>query len=287
MPRFSNPFAPNTGAYRGQAVNTVNIAQAGTKQFGPDLANIASNSPHVARNVLAFLIEAPRFFQYTATPDHAVRCLKALIENHTRTINGLVQTVTVDTGDAAFGGSGERIQVPTNVTRATSTPSHGMWELQGRAITKFVKWWITFGIGDENTKIPLVVADGQVDAEDYDATFYGATVLYVETDPTMTEVVSAYLCTNMFPTATPPWENSKDAGQLGQNIDITLDFTATTDVSIGTMLYARELIQSLNLGGLNPNENELWLEGISADVRKADNGISDQLEQGAAQRISY
>jgi len=287
MPRYSNPFATQSGAYKGQAVNTINLAQAGTMQFAPDLANIASNTPHVARNLIPFLIEAPRFFQYSSNPDLMVRCLKAMIENHTRTIDGLNQTITLDTADNLVGGSGERIQTPTNVTRATSSPSHGMWELQGRAITKFIKWWITFGIGDENTKVPLVVADGQVSAEDYDATFYGATVLYVEPDPTMTEVVSAYLCTNMFPTATPPWENRKDASQLGQNIDMNIEFTATTDVSIGTMLYARQFLQSLNLAGMNPNETELWLEGISADVKAADMGIAEQLEEGASSRISY
>jgi len=284
--RYASPFATQSGAFKGQAVNTINLGQAGTLQFAPDLANVASNTPHIPRNLLAFLIEAPRFFQYSSNPELMVRALKALIENHTRTIDGLNQSLTVDTGDALFGGSGERIQVPTNITRATSSPSHGLWELQGRAVAKFLKWWITFGIGDENTKTPLVIADGQVAAADYDATFYGATVLYVEPDPTMTEVVSAYLCTNMYPTSVP-WENRKDVSQLGQNIDMNIEFTALTDVSIGTMLYARKFIQSLNLGGMNPNENELWLEGVSADVKAADNGLADQLERGAAQRISY
>lgn len=287
MTRFTNPFVPKVDAFRGASANTINLSQAGTKQLAPDLANIASNTPHTPRNLLAFLIEAPRFFQYTTNPDLAVRCLKALVENHTRTIDGLQQTITVETGDAMVGGSGERIQVPTNVTRAVSTPNHGLWELQGRAVAKFLKWWITFGIGDENTKIPLVVADGQVSAEDYDATFYGATILYIEPDPTMTEVVSAYLCTNMFPTSSTPWENRKDVAQLGQNIDINIEFTALTDVSLGTLMYAKEFLQSLNLAGLNPNETELALEGISADVRKANMGLEAQLEEGAANRIAY
>lgn len=287
MSRYNNPFIGDTGYGKGQSPNTINLSQAGTVQFAPDLANIASNTPYVRRNVVPFLIEAPRFFQFTSNPELAVRCLKALIENHTRTIDGLNQQITVETDDALYGGSGERIQVATNVTRATSSPSHGMWELQGRAITRFVKWWITYGIGDENTKVPLVVADGQVEAADYDQTFYGATILYVEPDPTFTDVVSAWLCTNMFPTATPTWEGSKDASILGQKLDITLEFTAATDVSMGTLLFARSLLQSLNVGGLNPNENPLWLENVSADVQKATNGIANQLEQGAAQRIAF
>lgn len=287
MTRYSNPFIGQTSYGKGAASNTINLAQAGTLQMAPDLANIAANTPFVQRNTIAFLIEAPRFFQFTSNPDQAVRSLKALIETHTRTIDGLNQQINVETADALYGGSGERIQVPTNVTRNTSSPNHGMWELQGRAIQRFIKWWIVYGIGDENSKVPLVVADGQVSAEDYDATFYGATVLYIEPDPTMTEVISAYLCTNMYPLSTGPWESSKDASQIGRNLDLSIEFTAATDVSIGTLLYARELIQGLSVGGLNPNENPLWFENVSADVEAATNGIADQLEQGASSRISY
>lgn len=287
MSRYTNPFIGNKVYGRGQASNTIDISQAGTMQFAPNLANLAANTPYVRRNVIPFLIEAPRFFQYAPDPELMVRCLKAMIENHTRTIDGLNQQLTVDTGEAPFGGSGERIQVATNVTRAVSNPTHGMWELQGRAISKFIKWWIQYGIGDENTKVPLVVSDGLVKAENYNQTFYGATVLYIEPDPTFTDVVSAWLCTNMFPTATPPWEGTKDASQLGQQLEISLEFTAMTDVSIGTQLFAREILQSLNVAGLNPNENPLWLEGISADVKKANNGIEAQLSEGADKRISF
>lgn len=287
MSRYSNPFIGNRAYGRGQAANTVDLAQAGTDQFAPNLANLAANTPYVRRNVVPFLIEAPRFFQYTSTPELYVRCLKAFIENHTRTIDGLNQQLTVDTAEAPVGGSGERIQTATNITRAVSNPTHGGWELQGRAISKFIKWWIQYGIGDENTKVPLIVADGNVQAEQYDATFYGATVLYVEPDPTFTDVVSAWLCTNMFPTATPVWEGSKDASQLGQNLDINVEFTATSDVSVGTLMFARDILQSLNISGMNPNENPLWLEDIAADVKAADNGVEGQLQRGASDRISY
>jgi len=287
MSRYTNPFIGNRLYGRGAAVNTVDISQSGTYQFAPNLANLAANTPYVRRNVVPFLIDAPKFFQYADNPDMMVRCLKAFVETHTRTIDGLNQQLTVDTAEAPTGGSGERIQTATNVTRAVSNPTHGCWELQGRAISKFVKWWIQYGIGDENTKVPLIVSNGRVRAEDYDQTFYGATVLYIEPDPTFTDVVDAWLCTNWYPTGTPPWEGSKDASQLGQNLDINLEFAALTDVSVGVRLYARELLQRLNVAGMNPNERPLWTEGVSADVRSANNGLDDQLREAANNRITY
>lgn len=285
--RYYDPTVGNTGYGRGAAENTLDIGQAGTQQFAPNIAKLASNTPYVKRNVVPFLLEAPRFFQYTSNPELMIRALKAIIETHSRTIDGLNQQLTVESAELAFGGSGERIQTPTNVTREVSTPSHGMWELQGRAISKFVRWWIVNGIGDENTKVPLVVSNGQVDIDKYDQSFFGATVLYIEPDPTFQDVVSAWLCTNMYPTGTPPWEGSKDAAQLGQQLDISLEFTAITDVSMGTQLFARDFLQRLNLAGMNPHENPAWLDSISSDVSAANNGLKTQLEEGANQRISY
>jgi hypothetical protein len=287
MTRYANPFLGNRAFGRGQAENMINPAQAGTRQFAPDLANIASNTPYVRRNVIPFLIEAPRFFQYMPNADVLVRCLKAMIEVHTRSIDGLNKQLTVTSAESPWGGSGERIQTPTNVERAVSTPTHGMWELQGRAISKFVRFWIQFGIGDENTKVPLVVANGNITASQYDQTFFGATVLYVEPDPTMTDVVDAWLVTNMYPTQTAPWEGSKDASQLGQTLDISQEFTGIADVSMGTHLFAKQKLQELNLLGLNPNERPLWLERVSADVQAATNGIDQQLQEGASSRISF
>lgn len=287
MARYENVMVGNRGYGRGAAANTMNIAKAGTQQFAPNIANLAANTPHVRRNVVPFLIEAPTFFQYASNPDLMVRCLKALIESHTRTIDGLNQQINVETGEAPVGGSGERIQTATNVTREPSNPTHGGWELQGRAITKFIKWWITYGIGDENTKHPLVITEGDLDPTEYDASFYGATVLYVEPDPTFQEVVSAWLCTNMFPTGTPPWEGAKDASMLGENVEFSLEFTALTDVSFGTIQFARQLLADMNLAGMNPNENPLWLESVSPDVSAADVGIQEQLAEGASRRIQF
>lgn len=287
MSRYQNPFIGNTAYGQGQSTALGDISQAGAEQFAPNLGNLAANTPYVRRNVIPFLIEAPRFFNFMPDPEIAVRCLKALVETHSRTVDGLNQQIRVDTADAPIGGSGERIQVPINVTREVSSPNHGAWELQGRAITKFCRWWIVNGIGDENTKVPLVVSSGAIKAEDYDISFAGATILYIEPDPTMTEVVDAWLCSNMYPLATPPWEGSKDASQMGTDLPINIEFTAITDVSMGTMLYARQLLQSLNLAGLNPNDNPLWMEGVSADVANAEVGLRTQLAEGADRRITY
>lgn len=284
MQRFTNPFIGQNGYGRGQSPNTINLAQAGTHTMAPDLANVATNTPYVQRNLIPFLIEAPRFFEFLPNRDLATRCLKAFIEKHTRTINGLNQQIQVDTADNLFGGSGESLKAATNVTRTPSSPTFGGWELQGRAVTRFIKWWIQYGIGDENTKIPLVISDGLVAAEQYDATFYGATILFVEPDPTMTEPVSVWLGTNMFPLATPPWEGRKDASQLGQNLEFDIEFSMVSDVSVGATIFAREMLRSLNLRGLNPNDRRLWFTGVSADVAAAQNGLQQQLTEGAAAR---
>lgn len=286
MAKYNDPFVGKTSFSLGSSANTIGIKQAGTVQFAANIANVGGNTPMTTRNLWAFLIDAPRFFEFSDSREELTAALKAIIENYSRTIQGLNQAITVEVAETPSGGSGERWQTPTNVTRATSAPVHGMAELQGRAIQKFIKYWITYGIGDENSKVPRIVADGVVKAADYDASFYGATVLYVETDPTGTDVVSAYMCTNVYPLGTGPWEGSKDAGVMGQQVDLSIEFAAMTDVSAGTIEFARELIQSLNVAGLNPNESPSAFEGVSADVQAAD-GLKEQLEKGANQRVTY
>lgn len=286
--RWNDHLVGQNSYNRTGASNAVDPAKAGTRVFAPDLANVASNSPYVRRNVIPFLIEAPRFFDYHPQADRLVAGLKAFIEVHTRSIDGLNQQLTVDSGEAPYGGSGERIQTPTNVTRATSNPTHGCWELQGRSITKMIKWWIKWGIGDENTKVPLITtlpSFTEAQVREYNQTFFGATVLYVEPDPTMREVVSAWLCTNMYPTGTPAFEGSKDASQLGQTLDLNVEFTAFTDVSEGTELFARRMLQRINMAGMNPNDKEVWWENVSADVARQANGLVEQVQRSASNRI--
>lgn len=287
MARYSDPMAPRTPYGAGGAVNTINLAQAGTDVFTPDLANLASNTPHVTRNLVPFLIEAPRFFKYAPNSRQLNRSLKALIENHVRTIDGIQQTLTVESGESPWGGSGERIQAPINVTRAVSNPTLGCWELQGRAIQRFIRWWITYGIADENTKVPRIVSEGVVPPEKYDATFYGATVLMVEPDPTFQDVVSAYMLTNFYPLGTGPWESRKDVSQIGQNLDLSLEFASITDPSEGVIEYARGLFRTLNIKGMNPNSRRSWIGGIDADVKAANMGIEEQLKQSASNRVIY
>lgn len=287
--RYNDHLVGQTMYNRVGTSNAVDPAKAGSRVYAPDIANLASNSPYVRRNVIPFLIEAPRFFQYHPQADRLVASLKAMVEVHTRTIDGLNRQKSVETGSLAWGGSGEQIQVATNVTRAQSNPNHGMWELAGRPITKFIDWWIDWGIGEANTKVPLITtlpSFNQAAVRDYNQTFYGATVLYVEPDPTMREVVSAWLCTNWYPTETPPWEGSKDASQLGQVLEMNIPFTSLTDVSEGTQLFARQMLQRINMAGMNPNDNPIWFENISPDVQKANNGLVEQIQRSADTRMA-
>lgn len=287
MARYNSPFAPQSGYAANASANMMNLAQAGSRVMAPDLANLASNTPHVNRNLIPILLEAPRFFRYTSQNAQLVRSLKALIENHVRTIDGLQQGITADMSEVQVGGSGETISVATNVTRAQSRPSMGCWELNGRAIQHFLKFWITYGMADENTKVPRIVSDGIVKPENWSQTFAGMTCIFIEPDATFQDVVSAYLCTDMKPTSTGPWEGRKDASQIGQTLDLSIEFTALTDVSEGTKMYARQLLQQMQLGGLNPAETRTWMENISADVLAARVGITDQLQEAANNRVTY
>lgn len=268
--------------------NMLDLAQAGPRQYAANIDNLAGNSPFVRRNVIPILIEAPRFFQFMDDPNTMVSALKQLIEVHTRTVTGLNRTLRVTSGEVPTGGSGEVWQTPTNVTRERSNPVHTAPEIQGRSITNFIGTWINWGIADENTKVPLVVTQKNVQAKDYDATFYGMTVLYIEPDPTHTTVVNAILCTNMYPTEQPSYESSMDlAGFGGDTEEVSIPFTATSDVSVGVRLLAQKILNDLDVRGLNPNDTQILLQDISADVKASEVGQKKQLDDGVNSTVTY
>ena len=271
----------------GASSGTIDLAQAGTRQFAHDIANLSANTPYVRRNVIAVLLDAPEFFKYMADTDLLVRGLKRLIETHARTITGLNQTIHTEYAEAPSGGSGEVIETITNVTRERSNPTITCYELAGRTVTRFLNMWIRYGLGDENSKVPLVVTEANLKASQWTQNFASATVLFFEPDPTFSDINAAWLCTNMQPKDGVNWEGGKDAGVMGVYEELSIPFTATTEVSVSVDNLAREIMGNMNKAGLNPARTQSVLGAYSADVAKATNGLKEQLDDGANNRVEY
>lgn len=262
----------------------VNLAHGA--QMGPsvDFRNFVSNAAYVRRHVIPFLIEAPRGFQDLNRPDLYVAALKTLIELHAQSIDGLAGGITVATTETAVGGAGEMQQDPTNVTRARTEPSYVWKEKYGSPIQKFLETWVCDLIMDPNTKTPRVIAAGR---RPYDLLpdYYGATVLFVEPDPTGTRVIRAWLCTNMFPMDGIEVVGRRDITQDMSEQEYTVRFAAMTQMGEGVDNFAQRKLNELVMSGLNANTQQAFVNQVDADVAAANVGWSSFLNQLSANAV--
>lgn len=250
----------------------VDIAVTGQHGHSDNLETYISNTLYVSKPLIAFLIDAPRGFQLLENGDKLTAALKAFIETHSETIEGLNASITIDVADAPVGGSEEIQQDVTNITRARSAPVHTVTERYGEAYTNFfIHGWVYPLMGDPETKFPGI-AYSDIEVSDLLADMTSATVLYVEPDATGKKVQKAFLVTNMKPNNEFEIVASRDKRSGGQTRQLSVEFTAIQQVGYGVNKFAQKMLSELQMSGANPHYRKAFIDGISADVEAIETG---------------
>lgn len=285
MTRLSDTILGNRGYSQYSQVPMVDLRNGA--QNGPmtDTGSYVSNSAYVRRSIIAILIEAPRGFQDLDSPDVYVETLKALVELHPKSIEGLQSTLTVEHVENAVGGGGEMQEDFSNVTRARSNPTFVWTEKYGKPISSFLRNWITGLIMDPITKFPTVISRGVRAPTDLLPDYNGMTVLFFEPDPTHTKVVESWLCTNMQPKSSGDITGRRDMTQAGESIDYSIEFTSLTQHGVGVHQFAQRILDGMNLNGMNPNLQKAFVQQISEDVKAAEKGYTETLDTEARTHV--
>ena len=250
----------------------VDLGVTGQHGHSDNLETYISNTLYVSKPVIAFLIDSPRGFRDLEHGDKLTAALKAFIETHSETIDGLNASISIDVADAPVGGSEEIQQDVVNVTRARSSPSHTVTERYGEAYTNFfLHGWIYPLIGDPETKIPGI-AYSDVEVSDMLADYNSATVLYVEPDAAGRKVQKAFLITNMKPMSEFEITASRDKRGGGQTRQLSVEFTGIQQVGYGVNRFAQRMLDQLQLTGANPHYRKAFVEEISGDVEAVETG---------------
>ena len=263
---------------RGSNQPMLDPSMGGQFGYAPDLTSWVSNQAYVRRNLVAVLLEAPRFFQIMPEPQKWVESLKALIELQARTIEGYNAGLTVELDEHAVGGAGEFQQEVTDVKRARSEPSFTFTEKYGLPIQTFLSNWITYGLMDPDTKYALAGTISGDEPADMLADWYSASILVFEPDPTHKKVVKSWVTTNMFPKSNGEVIGKRDLTAASETLTLTVEFTGLSQTGIGTNVFAQSILDNINTVNANPNLRPAFIQNIQSDVTAAADGYEKGVE---------
>lgn len=267
---------------------SINLEYGGQMGFMPRIGTLGpdgrsyeewmSNQAYIRRNVIPILLTYPKFFDYMPNSQSWVRVLKAMMERHPIRIEGLNQSITIETDQHPVGGAGEMQDEYTNVNRTPSTPSFVWQELGGEPVERFWRTYVSYGMMDADTKIANVkvfMTLGQNYNGLYTPDFYTFSMLFVEPDPLGKCPNRAWLINNMFPKSMPEVVGSRDMKAAGEMKEISMEFSALgcpPNVALNTM--AERLLAAMNsLKKIPAQDFVLPITDINSSVAAADTGI--------------
>lgn len=271
MSRLSDAIMSGTAMSRGRSTPMLDLQYGGQNGFSPNLADFASSTHYVRRNLVCLLMEAPKGFQFMPDPQFWVSALKSMVEVHAKSIDGFAAGLEVEVAETAVSGSGEMFQDFTNITRARTNPSFTFTDMYGRPIQNFLHDWITYLIGDPDSKVPMLSTIANVRPQDLLADMYSATMLFFEPDPTHTKVAKAWLTTNMYPKSTGEIVGKRDLTSAGETLELNIEFTGVSQTGLGVVSFAQQMLNRINLTNANPNLRNAFLQNIASDVLASTN----------------
>ncbi len=269
----------------------VDIRQGAQNGATTDFRGFVSNAAYVRKNIIPILIEAPRGFRDLGEEEVWTGTLKALVELHPKSIEGLNATLTAEFQETAVGGAGEMQADWSDTKRQVSTPTFSYVDKYGLVINRFFEGWISGLLGDAITKYPTVIANPNTRRENMDflPDYRSATMLFIEPDPNHQQVQYAWLCCNMMPKTAGERVGSRDLTQGGQLAEYSIEYTAMTQVGAGVNEFAKKILGMLDLNGMNPNLHRAfsleWYDDISADVKAQNSGYQFQLDEVSRTQI--
>jgi len=271
-------YADNT---RGPMLD---LSYGGQNGWMPNLKEWVSNQAYVQGNVIPFLIEPPKFFQYMPNPDKMVQILKALIETHTVSIEGLNAALTAEFAEHAVGGSGEMQKEVTDVKRTRTEVVHTFQEKYGRPIQRFLEYYMHYAMMDPDTKHPNIFTLENA-PDDWLADQYTFTVMYVEPDVTLKKPVKAWLVTNMMPDTTGDITGKRNLTEAKSVLDLSVNFGGIALSNWGVLQTAQSILDKVNFVNSNPYSRPAFVSEIQSDVEAATTGFTDDVNAASQEAV--
>ena len=268
MSRISDALI--SGAYNLNNERPVlNLTHGGQQGWAPNLTEWVSNQAYVSRPLICIVLEVPKFMTILPNSTQWISSFKSLFETHARTIDGLNETLTVDTDEHPIGGAGEMQEEITDVKRERSVPRFTFIEKYGRPIQSLHDFWIRYGGMDPNTKFSLLGTLGNGQVTDWLADWYTASMLFFEPDPIHKKINKAWVVSNMFPKGTGDITSKRDLTTGQEILTLDIEYTAISQVGYGVKQFAQQILDNINITNADPYMMPSFITNVSSDVDAA------------------
>lgn len=272
-----NGTAGATAYSAGHQNRMLDLQYGGQMGYSPVLAEWVSNQQYVRHNLIPILVEAPRGFMMLPDGQKYINTLRALVELHAISITGLQAGLTVELAETPVGGAGQVQQDPTNVTMERSQLTMRFNEKYGMPVAAFFRAWINNLIMDENSKFANIATATNAPS-DMLADMYACTMLFIEPDPSGTQVVQSWLGTNIYPQGTGAITGARDITQPGETRTEDIQFTGVFQYGLGVDLFAQSILSGISLSGANPAAQQAFVQALDVNVLNASRGYAQGVQ---------
>lgn len=282
MSRLTNAILDgSTGYAKGHQAPMVDLQNGGQMGFAPDLAGWVSNQAYIRRNLICILVEAPKGFNLLPDPQAWIATLRALVELHPLSIDGLNAGLEVEFASNPVGGAGQQQEDFTDVKETQSSPVFRFAEKYGMPIANFFRGWITNLMMDPNSKVANIATLANKPT-DMLSDMTAATMIFIEPDPTFTKVQKSWLVTNMMPKGTGEIVGRRDLTQAAEATTYDINFTGIAQFGVGVDVFAQTLLDAISLTGANPQNRPAFVNNITADILATAKSFTGNVAEQAA-----
>lgn len=284
MARIDKVFDESTIS-QGSQVPLSDLRFGAQMGYSPDLTTWVSNHPYTRRNLICFLLEAPRALQKLPDGDKWIASFREFMERMPHTITGLQQSYDISTDSVRVGKSGEEQEFFTNVQVSKPEIQITMHERYGLAIYNFLTKFVRLFMMDPHTGFATANTIQGMQLEDMLPDQYTMTCLFIEPDPLHNGVTQAWVVCNMHIKGQIENTASRDLSAAYDKRDLTLSFTGLAQYGAGVNAFAQKIMDRIDLTGADPFYRESFIQEIDALVAARPFGYHQGIDTLAQQHI--
>lgn len=263
----------------------VNLAVGGWDGLNPGYGTLGedgnvysmliANQPYVKRPAIFVMLTYPMAFGFYPNKTDLIATLKNLTEKRATVIEGLNNQINLELGEVAISGTNESYKVILDSKKEASSISFTWNEKDGKPIYRFHEWYLNDICMHHNSKIPEVTKLASYsNTKTYGADMYTFSGMVIEPDVSNRYVVDAYLGENLFPASTGESTTSKNRGEAGTTVDVTIEYGGYWESSKATRKFAQQLLNVLVSTSSRYDNEALFVNKIDANVSAAKAGLN-------------